>query len=334
MKITLLSSRAGYGLGAQRYTLELWKQLNARHDISLILSGKGGRIETLYKNSLIVLKILKSKSHIYHVLLPPFVYRPGKPLVITFHDANSHLGPLSSNLLTRTYTLLALKLIKDAEAVIAVSSQTSKEIEKYLEIDRSTIYVIPLGVSKEFRPLPKHEIARFNKKFTVGYLGNYDRRKNVSSLIRAFSKIQGECFLVLAGNPLGISNILPALKSIDPENYKVLGFIPEKDLCKIYNAFDVFVYPSSYEGFGLPILESQRCGIPTIIYKWPRIPEEVSQKCLKVEDERELIGKILELKENISLRKRVAEEGYNYSMNFTWERTVRETEKVYLEVVG
>jgi glycosyltransferase involved in cell wall biosynthesis len=107
------------------------------------------------------------------------------------------------------------------------------------------------------------------------------------------------------------------------------GSLTDEDLVDAYNSFDVFVLPSEWEGFGFPILEAQRCGVPVIVRKDAHIPQEVSSCCLKASSEEDLADKIFQLLTEDELRHGIIEQGLEYSRRFTWQRTVQETLQVY-----
>jgi glycosyltransferase involved in cell wall biosynthesis len=107
------------------------------------------------------------------------------------------------------------------------------------------------------------------------------------------------------------------------------GFVAEDALVETYNSFDVFVLPSEWEGFGLPVLEAQRCGVPVVIREETHIPCEVSKCCLKARSEEDMVDKMHQLLTDSSLRSTVVQEGMEYSRQFTWEKTVQDTLAVY-----
>ena len=111
-----------------------------------------------------------------------------------------------------------------------------------------------------------------------------------------------------------------------------MGFAPEPRIVDVYDSFDVFIFPSYYEGFGMPILEAQARSLPVIIYKFGALPKEVTRYCIKAEDESDAADIINKLKENgynEKLRKKAAE----YARGFTWEKCAKETLMVYKQML-
>ena len=103
------------------------------------------------------------------------------------------------------------------------------------------------------------------------------------------------------------------------KDVEFLSSVPEKDLVDVYNSFDAYVVPSEWEGFGLPILEAQRCRIPVVIRADAHIPEEVGRHCLKATSARHMADILYEILEDDTLRGRVARTGLEYSKRFRWE---------------
>lgn len=114
---------------------------------------------------------------------------------------------------------------------------------------------------------------------------------------------------------------------------ETLDHIPESELASLYNSFDVMLFPSSYEGFGLPILEAQKCGVPVLILSDAKIPQEVTKKCVVCRDANDMAAKTLDLLEDPQNRSRISRAGIEYASQFTWENTVKQTLEVYEELL-
>jgi glycosyltransferase involved in cell wall biosynthesis len=174
------------------------------------------------------------------------------------------------------------------------------------------------------------------------FVGTLEPRKNIPGLLRAFACLQKEaldCKLVIVGPKGwkygGISNTL----SRHPElNGKVvfLGYVAEEDLPAIYSMAKVFIYPSFYEGFGLPPLEAMACGTPVIASGISSMPEVVGNAGILIDpaDDGSITEGILSLLVDEKKRKRYARKGLERANAFSWERTARETMKAYEDVVG
>lgn len=256
-----------------------------------------------------------------------------KPKVVTYHDL---VSLLSRNASTALHTRLAapffLRIGKFADRIIANSSQTQQELVTDLGIPAEKITVIPWGVHSMFR-------ARLRPRQdgpVVGYVGALNRRKGLAYLMRAMA-------ILLEGHPgLSAKLVICGQRSLEYRRLVDLaarlrlnrviefrGSVTDSELVNAYNSFDVFVLPSQWEGFGLPVLEAQRCGVPVIIREDAHIPAEVSTCCLRASSEQDMGDKIYQLLADQSLRRTVIERGLEYSRHFTWERTVEQTLKVY-----
>jgi glycosyltransferase involved in cell wall biosynthesis len=257
----------------------------------------------------------------------------GPKRIVTYHDLTSLLcQDVSSAFHTRLFAPLFLRIGRFADHVIADSSQTKEEMIVYLGIAGDRITVVNLGVDDRFTPAPREP----KDHYVIGYVGALSRRKRIDYLLRAF-RILRETHselpvrLVVCG---GKRLEYPALVQLAAElgvsdDVEFNGFVAEGALVKTYNLFDVFVLPSEWEGFGLPILEAQRCGVPVLVRESAHIPCEVSEACLKAESEEDMADKIYRLLTDSDLGTITVEKGLEYSRRFTWENTVKETLKVY-----
>ncbi len=259
------------------------------------------------------------------------------PKVVTYLDLTSLLGANTSSAShARLFAPLFLRIGMFADRIIVISSQTKEEMIVHLGIPADRLSIVNLGISDAFEPRPRGR----TDGCVIGYLGALTRRKGLPYLMRAFHTLRARypgiaAKLVICGRKeleyvtlvrlaeeLGLSRVI-----------EFSGFIRDEELVEAYNSFDVFVLPSEWEGFGMPILEAQKCGVPVITRKDAHIPSEVSKCCLKASSEEDMADKIYELLTNTTLRRAVIDEGLEYSQQFTWERTAQETLGVYEDVM-
>jgi glycosyltransferase involved in cell wall biosynthesis len=261
-----------------------------------------------------------------------------KPRVVTYHDLVSLvLTNTSSALHTRVSAPLFLRVGKYANRIIANSSQTKEEIVVHLGIPADRITVVSWGIGGQFRP-QKREVG---DRYDIGYVGALNRRKSLPYLFRAIHVLRTKhpeipAKLVICGRRdleyAGLVGLAAELGLSQVIEFK--GSMPDEELVGAYNSFDILVHPSEWEGFGLPILEAQRCGVPVIIREDAHIPQEVSQCCLKATSEQDMADKMHELLTDERLREEITERGLEYSQQFTWERTVQQTVEVYEEAAS
>ncbi|RJS75271.1 glycosyltransferase family 1 protein [Methanophagales archaeon] len=260
--------------------------------------------------------------------------------IVTYHDLTSFLCkeadfPLHARLFN---PFVYKNLAKYSDRIIAVSTQTKEDLVNHLKIPIEKIAVVNLGVDEKFKPAEKEE----RDYFVIGYLGALAARKRVDYLIGAFYYLKKkhaefEIKLCICGKKTqDYSKLVKLAKDLNlklDKDIELRGFVQDEKLVEVYNSFDVFVLPSGWEGFGIPILEAQRCGVPVIVRQNAYIPREVTKYCVKAKSEEDMARKIYELLTNSSLRDDIIKKGLEYSKQFTWGKTVSETIKVYEEIL-
>jgi len=281
-----------------------------------------------------------SSYDVVHALVPEMgVYSPFlcDNSVVTFHD----LIPIQSadmsfrfQSVVAYYAWITWRMAARAKRIIANSTQTRGELIHILRSNPRQIRVVPLGVDARFRPFPRKR----SEPPRVGFFGNYTYRKGVDVAVSAFRLLSRklDAKLVLAGGDIqtiyqrhfDMERLIARIKDV-----KLLGHVAEEQLPGLYNSFDVMLFPSSYEGFGLPILEAQKCGVPVIILSDAKIPQEVTKKCVVCRDTNDMAAKTLALLEDPRSRRRISQAGIEYASQFTWENTVKQTLEVYGELL-
>jgi len=277
---------------------------------------------------------------VVHALSPdlgiysPFIFENS---VVTFHDLIPILAfremRFQFSQLMPYYTQFTWRMAARARKVIANSTQTRDELVHLLDVKPEKIQVIPLGVDDRFRPAQKKNLNRP----VIGFFGNYTFRKRVDIAVSAFKLISQEvdADLILAGGEIqtmyqkhfDMQNLTRDLKHV-----KLLGHVAEENLPSLYNSFDVMLFPSLYEGFGLPIVEAQRCGIPVLILRDARIPDEVKQETFVCEDAQDMAQKALELLKDDGKKAELVDRASVHAARFTWDRTIAATMKIYREL--
>jgi glycosyltransferase involved in cell wall biosynthesis len=261
-----------------------------------------------------------------------------KPKVLTYHDLVSLLGGTTgTSVLARVFAPLFLRMGHCADRAIADSSLTKDELTSHLGISPAKIRVVHLGVADIFQQQRRDK----GPPFVIGYVGALNPRKALPYLFRTARILldhhrQLPFRLEICGSlthDRGSLTELVAQLGLDHIT-EFKGALTDEQLVAAYNSFDVFLLPSEWEGFGLPILEAQRCGVPVIVREDAHIPPEVSKCCVKVASEADAAEKICQLLTDPGMRLSVTEQGLDYSSQFTWHRTVRETVEVYEELLA
>jgi glycosyltransferase involved in cell wall biosynthesis len=261
-------------------------------------------------------------------------------LIATFHDLSferyPHFFPLKTRLWHK-YFVNPKRISQTAKRIIAVSESTKKDLEEIYQVDKESVRAVPHGISSEFKIMEKNDpkLWAIKKKYDLPqefilYLGNIEPRKNIASIISAYKNIvaknerMSKYKLVLAGN---ISPLCEDL--VEKENIKTCGYIERTDRPFIYNLASLFVYPSFFEGFGLPVLESMACGTPVIASNNSSIPEVAGNSILSIDPNRPT--ELAEAMENIlmdeNLHQRFKERGFAQAQKFSWKKCACETLK-------
>lgn len=216
------------------------------------------------------------------------------------------------------------RAIEAADAVVCISENTKRDLlNLYPKIDPQKLHVIYNGVSKCFHSLTETQSSDRDIVF-VGTRTNY---KNFDFLVNALSGTKYR--LVICGAPLSAKEESFIRSKLNNDQYEVNVRISNEKLNIIYNSAHCLVYPSSYEGFGLPILEAQNAGCPVIAYNSSSIPEIIGNKFLMISslDKKELLDKLDKLHDK-NFREKIINEGFANASRFSWDKTA----KLYMEL--
>jgi len=270
---------------------------------------------------------------------PFFPLRKGKVKTIsTSHGLEFLFDPirdfdrsLRGRLRSTTVLPLALYSLRISDYMIAVSSLVKENAIKW-GYDKDRIFVVNDFIGKEFITKEMKE-KKARNKFIVGYLGTFRLRKNVGEAIKAFMLLKGNSysFELWGKRSFEYENLVKQTANDNRIVFK--GPAPSEKIVEIYDSFDVFVFPSLYEGFGLPILEAQARGLPVIIFKSAQISKEVRKYCFEAESPEHMAQIIEELKEN-GYNEKKRKEAMGYARSFTVEKMALETYKVYEKVAN
>ena len=264
------------------------------------------------------------------------------PTVVTVFDMSFALFPQYHSRGRRLYLWWVTRLsARVSRAVVAISESTKKDVCRLLGVGSDKVRVIPCGVEECFRPLPEDERGRFREDKCIGryvyYQGTLEPRKNVGCLIEAFCRLRegGQVHhkLVLGGAPgWGYESLYSQVDRLGLSGDVVfLGYVPPGEAARWYASADVFVYPSAYEGFGLPPLEAMACGTAVIASESSSLPEMVGDAGLLVPpgDAEALARAISCLLDDAELRHRLGERGLVRARRFSWMEAARATAELY-----
>ncbi len=278
-----------------------------------------------------------------------FPPEPPCPVVTTVHDLIPYVLPQTC---TRRYLERFLARMPEicgrSTLILTVSRHTRRDLCRILGVAETKIVVTPEAPEPCYRPLPFSEAnALVAEKYGLTgpyllYVGGFSPRKNLSTLLSAYAAIRRELPdhppLVLAGHldPAGL-RLAERAKDLGLTGEAVFpGFIPLSDLPYLYRAARLFVYPSLYEGFGLPPLEAMACGTPVIASGESSLPEVVGDAGLLIDpyDRDSLAAALLKLAGDPEAREHLRHRGLRQARTFSWRRTAAETLLAYEAVAG
>ncbi len=269
-----------------------------------------------------------------------------KPYLITCHDIIRYLDMHNETVLQkrpkgvgRLYLELDFKGVQKADNIIAISAYTKKELVSKLGIKDKKIEVIPLGVDRQvFYPRMGKDLPSFQY---ILYAGSEMPRKNFQLLLEAFYRIKKrnqnlkDLKLVKVGTPDDTASRTATIAKIKEwgltDEVIFTGRIPDNELAQFYSKAECFVFPSLYEGFGLPPLEAMACGCPVITSNTTSLPEVVGDAGVLIDPTS--VDQLVEALENVlsdsSMRKEMRLRGIARSKDFSWESCAKKTCALY-----
>jgi glycosyltransferase involved in cell wall biosynthesis len=295
------------------------------------------------------IEFLGFKADILHCpdyLIPPTL---NKNIVLTIHDlAFIRFPEFNFDWFVKKYTREVKKNAQISKKIIADSKSTKNDIVKFFKIDPLRIGVVYLAADSIFKKLPEKEIDRsvpkeykINKKYILS-VGTIEPRKNFITLIKAFNLIKQkktgtDYNLVIAGRTGWKSEATYEEREKSPYREDILfsGRVPDQDLVQIYNQAELFVYPSLFEGFGLPPLEAMSCGLPVIASDTSSLKEVIGNAGILVTagDESKLKKQILHVLENEEIKEELKGKSLIRAKKFSWEETAQKTINLYYEII-
>ncbi|MBW4425197.1 MAG: glycosyltransferase family 4 protein [Nostoc desertorum CM1-VF14] len=322
----------------------------------LYLSGLGIKkyYETFWRHPLAVSRL---EADIFHVIdqsdahIAYGLHRANKPVVVTCHDLVQFIYP---EILRDQSRLPALSMamwkysvggMEKADHVITVSRNTAKDVNRILNIKPEQITVAPNGINPEFRVLPDAEVAKIREQcqrspdtFCLLNVGSTHQRKNILTVLRVLKNLKEQGFPICLWRTGG--NFTQEQKAFIREHHLELDICdfgnPDKaKLVQIYNAADVLLAPSLYEGFGLTVLEAMACGTPVITSNVSSLPEVVGDAGIMIDPNcpQAIADAVIELYKNATLYKSSIEKGLARAKLFSWQNTAEQVATVYEKIL-
>lgn len=269
------------------------------------------------------------------------------PTVLTIHDLSLFLRPEAheKSRVRRARRRLPV-MARAATMIVTPGESVRREVSEHLKISLSRITAIPEAPRGIFRPLPMAETIETRKRLDIAdefllFVGTIEPRKNLPTLVRAFTEVvrggNASLQLVLAGKTGWLTNDLFEFirQSGVSDRIKLTGYLSDEELCALYSSCQALIYPSLYEGFGLPPLEAMACGAAVVASRIPSIVEVLGAAACLVDPEnyQELAGSINELLGDEAKRKKLSAAGLIRASEFSWTRTAQLTREVYSEAL-
>jgi glycosyltransferase involved in cell wall biosynthesis len=312
-----------------------------------ILTDKKPALRLIWEQTVFPLLVKRARLDLLH---SPHYTRPAWlpcSSVVTFHDLSFLLYPRLHTVVKRLFFSVAIYLsARVADAIITVSENTRQDALRILKVPLEQVFTVRLGVSEDFkRIVDRGSLRQVQEKYKLPdkyilYVGTIEPRKNISLLLRAFRLIRQKRYshhLVIVGK-LGwmYQEILHLIEGIGLKDYvRFTGYVDSEDLPALYNLAEVLVYPSVYEGFGLPPLEAMACGTPVITSAVSSMPEYISDAGLLIQPNEEALVKALEeVLNKPDLRTHLSSKGIEIAANYSWKSTAENTVKVYRHVLN
>lgn len=290
------------------------------------------------------LNLLSERVDVIH---SPF-YVPPHPrkirTILTIHDLTSILFPQFHTKYVRRLGVEIRRSCRRIDKVIAVSENTKGDVVNLFGIPEEKVVVTHEAADEIFKPLKDAaKIASIKAKYKIPnefvlFVGTLEPRKNIIALIKAFSLMKDkiEHKLVVVGKKGWLyTEIFEQVAKLGVEDRVVFtGYVPDEDLVWIYNACDVFVYPSVYEGFGLPVIEAMACGAPVITSNTSSLPEVAGNAAILVNPQNidEISTNIMKVLEDDNLKKQLSQKGIEQAKKFSWKKTAEKTLAAYMSL--
>ncbi len=253
--------------------------------------------------------------------------------VSTFHDLFVMSGDYSTPEFRARFTDQACGAAQRSDLIIAVSRFTARQVEQLLKVDPGRIRVIHHGCRR-----PSETAPAASREPMILFVGALQRRKNVIRLVQAFEQTAPGWRLVLAGSfGFGSEEILSGIQTSSRRaDIQVLGYVSESVLQDLYQRASVFAFPSLDEGFGMPLLDAMAHGVPILTSNVSALPEVSGDAALLVDpaDVTSIAAGLDRLIDDQELREELRQKGLARCREFTWEKAVEGTWKVYQELLA
>lgn len=345
--------------GTARTTADLLAEMRDHAEVDLLTvahpgevpSGPIGRIARGLSRELIYFPwqlphwVAKNRPDVLHCPVPLAPRRSAAQVVVTVHDAIAWDHPeWLSKVNQRHMRALMPRVVRGGAHLITPSEYSKERIAEALDLDRDRITVVPWGISDRFSPgVPTGDPVPGLERDApfVLTVGTLQPRKNIESALRAFEQVAEagaqHHFVVVGGRGWFDEQLVSLLNNSDlGDRIHVTGYVSDAQLIDLYRTAACFVFPSRYEGFGLPPLEAMACGAPVISSNRTSLPEVVGDAGILVDpDDRDAITDALEqVLGSAKFREELAAKGIERAGQFSWRTAAQRTIDVYRGIAG
>ena len=308
---------------------------------------------TLLRSSVLLpVGVLLERIDLFHGLDQsgiPLFFKAGK-YIVTIHDVIPLVLPWAFPPRHRLVLATALARIrKQAEMVIVPSRAAAEDVVHFLRVERERISVIPMGCEPRFQPVEDPlRAAALRRRYNLPeryilFVGTLEPRKNVQTLLRAFAQViaetpqDGLTLVIAGGKGWGGEDYMSTVGALKLHAHvRFAGYVEDEHLPELYRSALLFVYPSLYEGFGLPVLEAMACGTPVITSNRASLPEVAGDAALLVDPTRPeaLAAAMTSIIGDGDLRQALRAKGLARARTFTWDAVAQQTIAIYRAVGG
>jgi glycosyltransferase involved in cell wall biosynthesis len=360
---------SGLGVYSQNVLVELVKQARTRHRLTVYtpstepLSGMDqagltvckvpGMLNPRYGAKAALARFVWSQTVFpsiladrYDVLYSPThhgLLRKGPPQIITVHDLLALKFPSQYRLQYYYFIHVLPRVIRHSSAVIVDSESTKRDVHEHYGLDLDRIFVVYSAVNQGFQPASldsqRHVKQKYGLSNYILIVGASYPHKNVVRALQAFARVRSALpkmeVVVAGGRPPYTETVRQEAHALNLQEVKFLGYVPPSELPALYSGARVLLYPSYYEGFGLPPLEAMACGCPVIVSHTSSLPEVCGDAACYVDpyDTGSIAESLRDLLTNEAAQEELRRKGSQRVGCFSWERTARDILKV-VESVG
>ncbi|MDQ0162564.1 glycosyltransferase family 4 protein [Aeribacillus alveayuensis] len=304
---------------------------------------KGNILRLLWNNFVFPFKVSKNKGDVVLSTVPESIAIGRTPYIVIVYDVIPLLFPDYYKNGKYIYKYYIPLVLKRASRIIAVSESTKRDIVNIYGIDDSKITVVYCGYNKEhFKKIDDSTVKKVKNKYNLDdyilYVGNILPHKNIKKLVEAYKLVNsysGDLVLVGSKSEVYFKEIQSIIKDSSIQNrVKFLDYVPYHDLPALISGAKLFVYPSLYEGFGIPLLEAMACGTPVITSNVSSLPEVGGDAAVYVDpyNEKKLAYSIEKVLTNKDLQLDMVRKGLERCKFFSWEKAAYQIEKVIKEI--